>query len=72
MTDSTTQTELTAVQAAILAITTGNYSSLSSNGKALTRLPLTTLYDREEKLLARLASESGLRRGGVIRINRPV
>lgn len=66
-----TETELQAVQAAILAITTGNYSSISSSGKALTKLPLETLYKREAVLLNRQADEEGRQYSAVVRINHP-
>lgn len=58
MTAAEAQTELTAVNAAILAIVTGKAQSYSLHGRNVTRLDLTQLRELRKELEAVIARSS--------------
>jgi hypothetical protein len=67
----TPEQELEFVQNAIQALLYGGHSSYSIGGRSVSKLDLNTLFDREDKLLARVARNSS---GGIFalgRITRP-
>lgn len=57
----TLQKQLENVQSAIAAIESGN-QSYSIGGAIFTKANLQTLYDREQRLLNRIAAQAGMNR----------